>query len=694
MLRFLMTCFCITLAGSLWAQDPVPQNDEVVQEKIEAIGENTDQEIDYSTLLETLNYYQQHPLNLNTATFEEMMALGLMNDFQVQNLLRHIAKNGKLLRAEELQAINGFDLETIFRILPYVKISPDAGSDIFSLRKSLAAGKHTIMIRFLRVLEEQKGFSPPDKPTDTRYLGSEHKVYTRYRFTAGNRVSVGFTVEKDQGEEFFKGSNKPDHWTEPYKGFDYYSGHVMVRGIGIAKTIVIGDYQIETGQGLALWSGLSFGKSNDVMGIKKNAAGIKPYTSVNENQFMRGVAIALGRKKFTTSLFYSSSHVDGNITLTDTLDQVQAFSSFQESGYHRTPAELLDKNRIGRKITGLHAQYKTRRLDLGATAMYTRFSTELQRSTKPYNQYDFSGRDVTNVSVNYSYLYRNFHLFGETARSDNGGMATLNGVMFSMDPRVSLAVMQRYYARNYIALNASAFSESGSSNEQGIYMGLLAKPARGWTISLYSDMFSYPWLRYLANNPSQGKEYLAQVNYTPNKKTDIYIRYKYTLKQANVTGDPAPIDYLVDKTQFNYRGNVSYKVSASIKLNSRVELSQYQKDVATASKGYLVFQDVTWKKMGSPLSLSARYALFDTDDYDSRIYAYESDVLYAYSIPAYYYRGSRTYVVAKYNIKRGIDVWLRMAQTYYYNRTTIGSGLDEIQGRAKTEVKAQVRFVF
>ena len=110
--------------------------------------------------------------------------------------------------------------------------------------------------------------------------------------------------------------------------------------------------------------------------------------------------------------------------------------------------------------------------------------------------------------------------------------------------------------------------------------------------------------------------------------------------------------------------------------------------------GFLAYQDLVFRKLGSPLQLTGRICLFDTDDYDARIYAYENDVLYAYSVPAFSDQGMRLYAIARYTVTRGIDIWLRYAQTYYTKLNVIGSGLDEINGNTKSEIKAEVRFKF
>jgi len=92
--------------------------------------------------------------------------------------------------------------------------------------------------------------------------------------------------------------------------------------------------------------------------------------------------------------------------------------------------------------------------------------------------------------------------------------------------------------------------------------------------------------------------------------------------------------------------------------------------------------------------LNIRYAIFNTDSYNTAIYAYETDVLYAYSVPSYYYKGSRGYVVLHYRISRNFDLWLRYSRTFYANKNVIGSDLTEIQANHKSEIKAQLRIRF
>jgi hypothetical protein len=279
--------------------------------------------------------------------------------------------------------------------------------------------------------------------------------------------------------------------------------------------------------------------------------------------------------------------------------------------------------------------------------------------------------------------------------SKNGGKAFVNGVLISLDPRLSFTVMHRYYQRNFQNLLSNGFAESSTAaNEKGVYIGLVAKPTNRTTITGYYDRFEFPWLKYQVNAPSYGNDYMAQFNYTPSKKIDMYVRIRTRDKQKN-TSDAAVIDYLVPVKQSNYRFNISYTITPSIKLKNRIELIDYKLDNNKTQKGYLVYQDIVYSKLGKPLSVTLRYALFQTDSYDARIYAYENDVPGSYSIPAYYNRGSRFYIMLDYNLTKRIELWFRYSQTVYDNKQIISEGsLTEIQGNTKSEIKAQLKFKF
>jgi hypothetical protein len=265
----------------------------------------------------------------------------------------------------------------------------------------------------------------------------------------------------------------------------------------------------------------------------------------------------------------------------------------------------------------------------------------------------------------------------------------------SLDPKCGIVLAYRYYQKDFQNNYTNAFAEATFPfNERGLYMGIEIKPTTKWIINGYADMFNSEWLRYNVNGPSKGNEYLAQITYKPNKQTEIYFRFRQRTKEYNTDVDVNDIRYLSATQQTNYRINLLHKVSKTLTLHSRIEQLVLKPEEEPVQYGFMALQDIIYKPLSSPFSFNLRYAVFNTDNYDTRIYAFENDILYYYAIPAYYYRGSRIYFNVRYQYKKWFDAWIKIGQWLYDNRTTIGSGNDEILGNQKTEIRAQIRFSF
>ncbi|HRW90392.1 MAG TPA: helix-hairpin-helix domain-containing protein [Flavobacteriales bacterium] len=695
-------------------RDLIEQRIEIAAERL---GDNAD--VDLTNLFEVLVDRYRDPLDLNRASAEELAELNLLNDVQIGALLAHVDRTGRMLSLYELQTINGFDPATIALIRPFVTVREDAGRSSASLKEILKNGDHELWVRSIYGLEKRRGFAwengglgrdyyDPDgdplpdygdpavldslRRNNRLYLGPSYKLYTRYRFRYRQNISFGITAEKDEGEEFFTGT-QPD-------GFDFYSAHLFLRNMGRVKAVAVGDFQAQFGQGLTYWSGLAFAsKSSFTMNIKRNATGLSPYTSVNENLFLRGggATIDLGGNLELTA-FYSDRALDANVSGVDTLEsgvQNETFTSFQEDGFHRTYRELEKKDAIHEQSFGGHLRYKRRSWSVGATAVRSTFDTELNRNLQPYNQFEFNGQDVTNVGVDWNVLRRNATWFGEVARTANGGMAWLTGVLVALDRSVSLSLLYRDYQRDFQDIYSVGFSEGGrATNERGLYTGIEVRPSREWSFNAYFDQWRFPWLRYQTDAPSSGYETLGQVTWRPQRGFELYVRARFQKRQRNTRDDVPGVDPLVDVDQSNYRFNATYKVSESVSLRTRVEAVDYRRTNEPVEHGFIIYQDLVHRPLRSKVEITLRAALFETDSYDARVYAYESDLIGVFSIPPYYGRGMRWYAMLRFKPLRRVDVWLRYGAWLYNDQDRISSGLQEIAGDRRSDLKMQVRVRF
>lgn len=656
-----------------------------LDEAIESLAEEQDEMSDYSELIDELLYYVDYKMNINDPNYDDLMILFGLTDFQIYNLKRYLEEYGQMYSLYELSAIEGFDAKTVSRIINYIKISPVSRQEKFDLKKAFKYGKHRILMRYGQVLEQQKGFSPVteselEKNPNARYLGSPQAYLLKYKFNYKNQLQFGITAEKDMGEDFFKGSNK--------QGFDFYSAHFFIRNVGFIKSLAIGDYQLSYGQGLVMNMGFSLQKPENSIAVFRNPTGLKPYSSANEFNYLRGISAKFDCKVLDITVFYSYKRLDATM-VEDSLSSEDAYiEALQKTGYHRTESEMSRKNTIGQHLAGAHIDFPMRTAQIGLTAFYTYFEKPLQRKLTFYNSYEFEGQDNINASIDYKVLIRKVSLYGETAIDKNAAIATINGFVFNINSRFSLSTLYRYYGRNYHALNAAAFGESSTpANEQGVFMGFQAVLSPKFILCSHVDYFKFNWLRYRIDAPSDGFSLQTKLDFKLNHRFSAYARFRYKSKAINYA-----TTYYNEIAQTHYQSfrlHVSCQPLPQIMLKSRLEIVNYKPNTSF-QQGYLIYQDIGFRFQKIPLTLTTRFAIFDAYSYDERIYTYEDDVLYGFSVPSFYNKGTRMYLVAKVGITKYLDVWVRIAQTFYRNQNSIGSGLTYIDGNTRTDVKVQL----
>ncbi|NBV13925.1 MAG: hypothetical protein EBS07_07650, partial [Sphingobacteriia bacterium] len=233
------------------------------------------------------------------------------------------------------------------------------------------------------------------------------------------------------------------------------------------------------------------------------------------------------------------------------------------------------------------------------------------------------------------------------------------------------------------------------ANETGIYTGIRIRPLKKFTVSTYFDKYYFPWYLSTSTYPSNGQDWLGQVNYNPTKQMEVYVRFRTERKDRN-SSEIIPtqnLDFLIPFRRDNLRINFRNQISKQFRMASRIETSWYTENGKSNSRGIMFYQDLSWDVMRS-IKLVGRFAIFETQDFNTRIYVYENDIPGVYSIPALSGRGSRYYAMININPIKGMDIWLRYSLTYYRDRNVVSSGLEETQGPRRSDVRIQVRFVF
>lgn len=592
--------------------------------------------------------FRAHPVDLNTAGKALLLELQVLNELQIAALLSYRQLFGKLTDIHELQAVPSWDIQIIKTILPFVTVTMTRTLTAETVKR-LQGGEHMILLR------TEQDFSGV-KQDDLKYKGSPLQLRIRYRYNYKGQLQYGFTGDKDAGEQFFKGAQRA--------GFDFYTAHFFIRNAGRIRSLALGDYTVNMGQGLICWQGMAMSKSADVSLIKRQSPVLKPFNSSGEFYFNRGAGITLQAGKFDITVFASGRKLSANRS-SDTATGRIFFTSLLTSGYNRTAGEIADRNAVKQTTYGSSILFRQSRLNAAVNFIGHQFSLPFQKKSDPYNLYAIRGTQWYNASTDYSYTWRNMHLFGEAAMDKNLHTAFVQGMLISLHAKADLAFFYRHITPQYRSVAGNAFTENSEPvNENGLYTGISLRPGAGWKVDLYADIFTAPWLTYNADSPSGGASYLLQVKYTPGKQAELYTRFK--AEQKSISGTSTDIQNADTgiRPKYNWRVHINYQFSQTTAIRCRAEAVWIGNKYSTREKGFLSFLDLLYKPLMAKHSAIARIQYFETDGYNTRIYAYENDVQYSYSIPAYAGNGYMYYLLLNRDFGKHLTCWIKVSHLF------------------------------
>ena len=659
-----ITCY------SVYSQQTIPV--DKWKEYVEDLSDESLDEARLETLYADLSYLSEHPMDLNEVTRDQLSRLPFLSDRQIEQILRYRKRVERFVSLYELKGIEDMDFQTIQLVLPFVYVGEKSVDKIpFTVKNLLKYGSNELLFRYDQCFQQKKGYgSYPDsvlqKYPNRKYLGEPFYASIRYSYNFEDRLQMGFVGEKDAGEPF---------WSEMHKGFDYYSFHFLLKEHGVLKTLAIGDYKVSFGQGLVISNDFSPSRSALVSQAERRNNGFRRHYSTNEQDFFRGVATTLTWKDWDASLFYSYRKLDGAV-------DKDTFPTIKTDGLHRLSRDWEKRKKVGMQTLGGNVRFARSDVHIGLTALHYSFGgLTLYPQEKPYNRFAFRGKSNFNIGVDYMLKNRWGKLYGETAISGNGAMATLNALRLAPVSYLSLLILYRYYDRRYQAFFGNAFAQNSSvQNEQGVYLGFQWTPFGYWKISAYADFYRFPWLKYQVDYPSVGREYMAQLDYAWNASCSTYLRYKCKEKDE-------------DGKQQRLRWQASYVLASAWHLRTSADgiFSDYGGD---NQMGYSLSQSIGWKPSTIPFRFDTYVAWFSTDGYASRISSYEKNILYAFYMPSFYGKGFRFALSFHWDITRYLSLSAKLGHTYYKDRDKIGTDTEEIAGNQKTDLSALFRWKF
>lgn len=607
-------------------------------------------------------YYIQHPLDINDIQANDLRTLAFLSEDQITSFLLHRSQIYPFVSIFEIQVINGWDRQTLEKISPFITCK------LFSKKwYDLASAKHQLIIRSERTLEEKKGFSPPTPRSKVRYVGDPWTQLIRYRGQLNEYLRIGFLAQKDAGELNLN---------------DFTSFYIAIKPSKWIDQCIIGDFIMQWGQGLIQSGGFSLGKSYEsIKATQKFQLGGIPYSSAGETGFYRGIHLQFHTANLTWQVFSSQRNLDASISAEN-----NSFSSWLTDGFHRTPTEISRKNTLLEKSMGMHVHWKPTYFPLQiAYAVVTHAWSANKRNSAAYNQYNWQGNFLINHGIQYQFPIRSLTMAGEFAWANPNAWAWTHSLAFAASKKLDFSALIRNYSPGYFSTMNQALSEnSTASNEWGIFIGNQYHITKYKHLASYIDLFVFPKQSYYIRNTNRfGFEILSRYYWEKKGRGNYFIQSKITSKEKDAAKGVGQIRNNLVQISIDLNQHITKKIN----WHTRAMLSSIHSPEQHET-GFLLIQDLKFKV--NKITVQGRIAYSNTPSYDTRSYAYEPSLPYAFLLPAYYDQSIRNLLVIEYAPTHNISLGLKIARTNYFINETIGSGYDEIDASHKTDIALQV----
>jgi hypothetical protein len=638
---------------------PEERNDAAVESALE----HSTEDVEDSQYAEILLRLAETPIDINSASASDLEQVPGI-DPMLANRIVAARERRPFGSVDELMLLDGLDPNLFGQIRNFLKVVS---------RPTIPGAQQGFSMRYrgrtIRDVHDRQGF------VDGSYLGSPYKVYNRiemrYPLNTELRVEVGGLTEKDQGEKSIA---------------EFYTGYISLATRSASTRFVLGDYVVESGQGLVLWRSTGATKSNQVIGgLTKSPRGVRPYASSDENGFFRGAAVQafLGRIGF--SAFFSNKAINAR------LDDDGSITSFDASGLTRTLAELRTRSSSSEQLVGMGMDVPlSRELRIGCRGYVTRFGNRVDLSSTN----GFEGKSAEVGSIDLAYASTTLGMFGEIAMDHARSVAGVGGVLVEPISDLGFAIVARSYPQQFVSLHGFGFGESGSQlqNERGVYTGLKVSVCKWLSFSTYYDQFTSLGQTTVSLLPTRGNEFLGVVDVRPLSKTLVQIQLKHRIQSDKQysADEYSRLDAVVgQRVNTKYRFSFEWNPVRAVRWRTRFETSKVTYTYSgSPANGMVLYQDLHLKA-GRGVSVDGRVIAFDTDSYDSRVYEYESELAGTFVNPALYGKGVRLYILGRYR-PGNMEFSLKYSITVKPGAVSIGTGDNEIRGDSDGRLSAQI----
>lgn len=586
---------------------------------------------DYHELNEALDFLKQNKLNINKADVSDLCQLPWISENLALSIIEFRKRTGRFSRLSDLKKVDGLDDKLYDLIRDYLSVATSSKSSGFKLRLRSRVSE---VLNKNETMKENSYFNSP--------LKTQFSVKARY----GQRLQVGAILEKDSGER---------------KLDDLLVNYVKLNDQNDKNKIIIGNYRLELGQGLAFSGPYSVRKSlSPIKTARMVEKGIVPNMSVDENKSLLGIAGQICFKIYQLIIFYSNFRLDATININNEVE------SIYESGYHRDAAELAKKDQLREKTSGFAFSIgKDQYYKLSMIYYNVLYNKRIINSKPLINPYAFEGKVNSVFSVNGTFHIKDNIMFGEIARSKNNAYGFLFGLNRYINKKLEMFFIHRNYNQEFISNHANPLSDrSGNpSNEIGYYQGIKYYLHERVALGINYDIFKFPWRTYFEKMPWSGDDLVIMAHYRLLDEFELKLSYKdkNRFKMQTVRNQHGnEVELLKPSNSRTFGLEFVSQLSNFLRLRMRID----KKIISSGPKtrGLLFFQDMSYHSAGK-LRLYGRISYYDTEDYDSRVYQFENDIPGVMTSKMLYGLGNHIYVCAIYKITKSIELSLKYSES-------------------------------
>lgn len=699
-LRSISLFFFVAYITQAYCQDTVVINNSMYQDiemSLEEIFEQSEEDFQFD-IYEDMQKLKEDPININKATREDLQKIYYLNHQQISKLIEYKNEFGALLSYQELYAVEGFDHNTIQNILPYIFLKDNYSEGIMHKQKKL---KGSFLMRYSRnFYEDNSYFKDYSKKSSlaSLYLGSPDKLLLKFQTELKNNIAIGFLSEKDAGEPMFR-NNFPDTIKNLLhkkfsSGFDYYSAYIMLNKVAFIKRIVVGDFHLNFGQGMTIWSSGFWNSISEPTHFIRNGTGLRPNTSMNENNFFRGVACTVSFRNIDISGFFSSTNRDATLSvLVDSDNDYKIFSAFKNTGYHRTINEINSRNSIKLVQYGSNLGMYLNSGKIGVSIIKSSFSENYKKDNSPVYRYSFQGRSIINTGIDWVFqVFKKLSFNGEITFSNFRNIAFTTGIYSYLSPIFQVSIAYQYFSPRYFSITSNSGRRSNNLEESNITIAISLQSFRKCVMNGSVRLTRFNWIKYHVDAPSVYLSYIISTRCIPSENALLSLSFRQNEYGQNYNSGFSYTNRVEEVKRQTYQLMFCYTLSERIILKSRlIHCQVFLEQNKSGNSGNIFSQEISYTHSNNKLNCVLSLAIFDTDNYDSRIYVYEKNVLYSFTIPSFSGSGIRSYFLVKLKILRKLDSWFRVSKTLYLRKEKSTNTEEYFSNEQKMGVSLQLR---